>query len=279
MAGGQERVLRRRIQQHPVDEEDHQGDGADRRVADRAGPGPDRRRPALPAGDGPHRARDRARATREAAGRLLGAPESVAEGRRARPSWPTAGCAAATTRSVLRATERLLAGGPTPGIECRLFTVGKKAQSYFRFRGQPVEQSFIGISERPTFDDARDVAAAVITPFVAGEVDQVLIVSDPVPLGRDPAGRGPPAAPPDRSPGGRDRPPRPSGRGNAVHDRRGDRPAGYTEFEPDAAILLETLAPRAAETGDLRRPARGLGRRSSPPASGPWPRPPTTPTS
>ena len=25
-------------------------------------------------------------------------------------------------------------------------------------------------------------------------------------------------------------------------------PKGYTEFEPDAAILLETLAPRAAET-------------------------------
>ena len=46
-------------QEHPVDQEDHQGDGAHRRLPDRPRPGPDRRRQALSAGDGPHRAGDR----------------------------------------------------------------------------------------------------------------------------------------------------------------------------------------------------------------------------
>ena len=45
-------------QEHPVDQEDHQGDGAHRRLPDRPRPGPDRRGQALSAGDGPHRAGD-----------------------------------------------------------------------------------------------------------------------------------------------------------------------------------------------------------------------------
>ena len=49
------------------------------------------------------------------------------------------GLCGAYNTSVLRATERLLAQGRNDGIEYRLFTVGKKAQGYFRFRGQPVE--------------------------------------------------------------------------------------------------------------------------------------------
>ena len=38
--------------QRAVHQEDHQGDGADRRLADRARPDPDRRQPALPRGHG-----------------------------------------------------------------------------------------------------------------------------------------------------------------------------------------------------------------------------------
>ncbi len=55
--------------------------------------------------------------------------------------------------------------------------VGKKAQAYFRFRHQPVEQQFVGMSDRPSFEDARRVAAAVLPPFLRGEVDLVQIVS------------------------------------------------------------------------------------------------------
>ncbi len=87
------------------------------------------------------------------------------------------------------------------------------------------------------------MAAAVLTPFVNGEVDQVMIVTTrfvsagsqkvevrqllPLIDPREPAG------------GNADAP---------VAPAEPEGPKGYTVFEPDAAILLETLAPRAAET-------------------------------
>jgi F-type H+-transporting ATPase subunit gamma len=174
-----------------------------------------------------------------AAGRLLGAPETVSNVA-VLSIVADRGLCGGYNSSVLRATERLLAEGAASGIDYRLFTVGKKAQSYFRFRRQPVERSFTGMSERPTFTDGREVAAAVLTPFVEREVDQVLLVSTRfasagtqrvevrqlLPL-VDPRGEGT-AAPPV--------------------EPATDSPAGYTEFEPEAALLLETLAPRAAET-------------------------------
>ena len=182
-----------------------------------------------------------------AAGRLLGTPEQVQRVAVLSVVADRGLCGGYNT-FVFRATERLLHGLDADGVEWRLFTVGKKAQGYFRFRGQEVEQSFIGMSERPTFTDARAVAAAVLTPFVTGEVDQVLIVTtrflsagsqkvevrqllpliDPREATVDDeasATQATPTAPAELS-----------------------GPKGYTEFEPDAAILLETLAPRAAET-------------------------------
>jgi F-type H+-transporting ATPase subunit gamma len=185
-----------------------------------------------------------------AAGRLLGTPEQVQRVAVLSVVADRGLCGGYNT-FVFRATERLLHGLDADGVEWRLFTVGKKAQGYFRFRGQEVEQSFTGMSERPTFTDARAVAAAVLTPFVTGEVDQVLIVttrflsagSQKVEVRQllpliDPreAGADDDAAASQATPTATTTPAEPSG------------PKGYTEFEPDAAILLETLAPRAAET-------------------------------
>ncbi|MDA8274137.1 MAG: F0F1 ATP synthase subunit gamma [Actinomycetota bacterium] len=175
-----------------------------------------------------------------AAGRLLGTPERV-ERAAVLSIVADRGLCGGYNAFVLRATERLLADGRAEGVEHRLFTVGKKAQGYFRFRHQPVERSFTGMSERPSFTDAREVAAAVLGPFVAGEVDQVLLVSTRflsagsqrvevrqlLPL-EDP-----------RRPDGDERP---------AGETEAPARLGYTEFEPDAAVLLETLAPRAAET-------------------------------
>ena len=122
-----------------------------------------------------------------------------------------------------------------------MFTAGKKAQGYFRFRGEPVERSFTGISERPTFTDARAVAAAVLTPFVEGEVDQVIVVSTrflSAGSQRVEVRQLLPLIDPRQQADGED----------AAADETHEGPLGFTEFEPDAAILLETLAPRAAET-------------------------------
>ncbi len=87
------------------------------------------------------------------------------------------GLAGPYNASTLRATERLVADLSAQGISVRLFTVGKKAPSYFRFRRQAIERSFQQMSERPSWGDARAVAAAVTAPFLAGDVQQVLCVS------------------------------------------------------------------------------------------------------
>jgi F-type H+-transporting ATPase subunit gamma len=174
----------------------------------------------------------------DAAGRLLGTPETTDKVAVLSVVADRGLCGAYNT-SVLRATERLIAGDEAAGTEYRLFTVGKKAQGYFRFRGQPVEQSFMGMSERPTFADARDVAAAVLTPFINGEVDQVVVVSTRfISAGTQKVEVRQllPLIDPRQSGDDAEEPTAPEG------------PLGYTEFEPDAAILLETLGPRAAET-------------------------------
>jgi len=87
------------------------------------------------------------------------------------------GLAGAYNALTLRATERVITDLSAQDIAVRLFTVGKKAPSYFRFRRTDVERSFQGMSGRPTWADARTVAAAVSAPFLAGEVEQVLLVS------------------------------------------------------------------------------------------------------
>jgi len=154
------------------------------------------------------------------------------------------GLAGSYNSGVLRATERLVAEHIGNGAQVTLWTVGKKAPGYFRYRGIETERSFAGIADRPEFDDARAVAAVVTAPFVAGEMDLVQMVSTrfisagsqkveisqmlPLPL-------------PDE--------------GGAADAGVDDLPSagaagtvGYTEFEPEPEKLLAELAPRAAES-------------------------------
>ncbi len=250
MAGGQERILRRRIRS--IQSTKKITKAMELIAASQIVRAQGRIAAAKPYQEGMARiVLETALGDPDAAGRLLGTPESVAKVAVLAVVADRGLCGGYNT-SVLRATERLLTSESDGGVEHRLFTVGKKAQSYFRFRGQAVEQSFLGFSERPTFTDARQVAAAVLTPFIDGEVDQVLIVSTRflsagnqkvevrqlLPL-IDPR-----EATESNQTGGE------AGGASAGTSAapEADGPAGYTEFEPDAAILLESLAPRAAET-------------------------------
>jgi len=174
------------------------------------------------------------------AGRLLGVPDqpatvlvlTIAADR---------GLCGGYNANVLRSTERLVRSQVQAGRRVRLVTVGRKSVAYLRFRRIEVERSFAGFSDRPTFADARAVAAAVTTPFLDGEVDQVLVVSTrflsagtqvveqrqilPLP---EPGGDGP-------------------GEGEDAHLPAPARREGYVEFEPEAQELLADLVPRYAE--------------------------------
>jgi F-type H+-transporting ATPase subunit gamma len=241
MAGGQERVLRRRIRSVQATKKITKA--MELIAASQIVRAQSRIAANRPYREGMSRIIvEAAKGDRAAAGKLLGTPEertSVA----VLAIVADRGLCGAYNSSVLRATERLIRELTAEGVQVRLFTAGKKAQSYFRFRGQEIERSFIGFSERPTFADARQVAAAVSAPYVAEEVQQVLLVStrfrsagtqvlDTVqllPLPDPDAGeaQGDDAASATSAPAGTE---------------------GYTEFEPDVEKLLSELAPKAMES-------------------------------
>src|SRR5919106_5025195 len=82
------------------------------------------------------------------------------------------GLAGAYNSNVIRAAERdLQAHGKDP----KLLLVGKKAVSYFKFRGYNFDDAWTGISDQPTVADARKVADRAAEAFATGEVDEVRI--------------------------------------------------------------------------------------------------------
>ena len=86
------------------------------------------------------------------------------------------GLAGGYNSGVLRQAERALKEEVAAGREYVLILVGKKARDYFRFRGYTIDASFTGISDNPSYEHAREVAAEVRTRFEAGGVDRVDMV-------------------------------------------------------------------------------------------------------
>jgi len=83
------------------------------------------------------------------------------------------GLSGAYNSSVIRAAERSMLHQREQGRRTRLVTVGKKAQSYFRFRGWEIDEAYVGISDNPSYEDARIIADYVTTRFEQGEYDRV----------------------------------------------------------------------------------------------------------
>ncbi len=80
------------------------------------------------------------------------------------------GLAGAYNSNVIRSAERDM---EDHGKEKALYLAGKKALSYFKFRGYDISESWQGFSERPGISDARKVAQAVAKAYLEGEVDEV----------------------------------------------------------------------------------------------------------
>jgi F-type H+-transporting ATPase subunit gamma len=233
MAGGQERILRRRIRS--VQSTRKITKAMELIAASRIVRAQNRIAANRPFREGMERVlRLAAAADPVAATKLLGTPESprhvgilaIAGDR---------GLAGSYNSGVLRLTERLVAEHRDAGAEVTVWSVGKKAPSYLRYRGTEVAQSFAGLADRPEFGDARRIAAVVAAPFFTGEIDLVQMVSTrfisagtqrveqmqmlPLPLPEE---------------------------AGVVYVEEGTL-EGYTEFEPEPEKLLAKLAPRALE--------------------------------
>ncbi len=141
--------------------------------------------------------------------------------------------------SVIRAAEGAMREHAELGRDYALITVGRKAEGYFRYRDFRIDESFSGFSDQPTYEDARAIAHAVEGPFLAGEYDLVeLIYTRFVSAGsQEVVVR--PLMPLDAETlaGGDARP-------EALED--GSAAPTY-EFEPSPDSILERLLPRYAE--------------------------------
>ncbi len=232
MAGGQERILRRRIKSV-------QATRKITKAMELIAASQIARSQARIAANRPYREgmqriiREAASADPAAARKMLATPEQV----------DTAivlvivgdrGLSGPYNSSALRAGDPLVHMLQPQGPRLRLLTVRKKAPAFFRFRGLDVERSFAGFADRPSFADARLVAAALAAPFVAGEVQQVLLVSTRFLSAGSQVVESeqllPLVMPSD------------------MEITTSSTLKGYTEFEPEVEQLLTELAPRALES-------------------------------
>jgi F-type H+-transporting ATPase subunit gamma len=86
------------------------------------------------------------------------------------------GLAGAYNSSALRRAEGLMRDLRGRGLEIGLYTVGRKAQSYFRFRQVPIERGWTGVSEVPPYSAAEEIGAELIGAFQSHAVDELDVV-------------------------------------------------------------------------------------------------------
>jgi F-type H+-transporting ATPase subunit gamma len=139
--------------------------------------------------------------------------------------------------AVLRAAENEIDADRRRGLEYALIAVGRKVEGYFRYREFHIEAAFTGFSDQPTYENARAVAAAVTDKFLAGEIDvvqlvytkfvsagtQTVVVERLMPLETAPVA-------------------------DASADAHAGEPKEAYEFEPGPDAILDALLPRYAES-------------------------------
>jgi F-type H+-transporting ATPase subunit gamma len=86
------------------------------------------------------------------------------------------GLAGPYNANVLRTAGELMARLQADGVEPRLYVTGRKGVAYYRFRRRELADSWIGLADRPEYDDAKQVADTMLQAFLDHEVDDLHIV-------------------------------------------------------------------------------------------------------
>jgi F-type H+-transporting ATPase subunit gamma len=81
------------------------------------------------------------------------------------------GLAGAYSTNALRTTEQLIARLREDGRDPVPYVIGRKGVGYYRFRNRDVGETWTGFSEQPQYENAKEVATALIDAFRAGSAD------------------------------------------------------------------------------------------------------------
>jgi F-type H+-transporting ATPase subunit gamma len=82
--------------------------------------------------------------------------------------------------NVFRRAEELFSLMRQEGKTPIVYTVGRKALNYYRFRNWKITESWSGFSEQPTYENAQEIASTLVDAFIAGADD---VGDDPGPDG------------------------------------------------------------------------------------------------
>jgi F-type H+-transporting ATPase subunit gamma len=92
------------------------------------------------------------------------------------------GMAGAYSNNAIKEGEQLAALLKSRGLETSSYLVGRKAVNYYRFRNREVAGSWSGFSDTPSYENAKEVADALLTAFLADSnevkvgVDEIHII-------------------------------------------------------------------------------------------------------
>jgi F-type H+-transporting ATPase subunit gamma len=86
------------------------------------------------------------------------------------------GLAGAFNANLLKEARALLARLKEQNVEPELHVIGKKGLGYFRYVGRAVASSRIDLTDRPTAENAAEIADPLIERFASGEIDAVYVV-------------------------------------------------------------------------------------------------------
>jgi F-type H+-transporting ATPase subunit gamma len=157
------------------------------------------------------------------------------------------GLAGGYSSNAIKAAERLTERLRGEGKEVDTYVVGRKGVGYYAFRERPVTESWTGFTDKPSYADAKAVAApliaAVRTETADGGVDELhivftefvsMMVQSPVDDRLLPLSLG------DRAGDGKD--------GGTAEGKGGPELLPLYDFEPSAEGVLDALLPRYVES-------------------------------
>ena len=81
------------------------------------------------------------------------------------------GMAGAYSATILRESEKLIADLREDGYEPVVYTFGRRASAYFRFRGVDIEREWEGESDSPSPETAREMANVLLERFLDPDPD------------------------------------------------------------------------------------------------------------
>jgi F-type H+-transporting ATPase subunit gamma len=86
------------------------------------------------------------------------------------------GLAGAYNSNALRRAEGIMRDLRGRALQIGIYTVGRKAQGYFRFRQIPIERAWTGVSEVPPYEAAEEIGAELIGAFENHTIDELHVV-------------------------------------------------------------------------------------------------------